>query len=289
MSTYLKSSFDSENYDVNRPTYPPSLYEAVMSYHDLGTKLVVDVGCGTGIATYPLLVYFEKVIGCDPSARMLIPAEEGHKKLPKKDQGRVEFKSVAAENLSDIFAENSVDMIVGAESIHWVKHALFFEEAYKILRPHGTLAYWFYVEPVFLDYPRANKIFQSFVYEDERYFAPYWPLEMQHVRNFGRSIIIPKDKFKNIESEIFEPLITKGNTAFRMIRNDYTIENLRSLLRTWSIYHSWRENNKESGNDICDMLVEKLQNACGWNSDSKLRVEWGTSFYLARKREIQKV
>lgn len=256
-----------------------------MNYHDMGTKLVVDVGCGTGIATYPLLRYFDKVVGCDPSATMLIPAEEERGKLPKKDQARIEFKKVAAEKLSDVLLENSVDMIIGAESIRWVNHALFFEEAFKILRPHGTLAYRFYVEPVFLDYPEANEIFQSFVYEDERYFAPYWPPEMQHVRNFGKSITIPREKFENIECEIFDPLKSKKTTAFRMIRNDYTIENLRNLLRTWSIYHTWKEKNKESGNDISDMLVEKLQNRCGWNRDTKLRVEWGTCYYLARKRE----
>lgn len=284
MSAYLETSFDSKSYQNNRPTYPLSLYNAIMSYHSADTHTLVDVGCGTGIATFPFLEYFDKAIGCDPSSKMLSSAEEKRTTLCESEQNRIEFKQVAAESLSTVIPENSVDMVVGAESIHWVKHKQFFEEAYKILRPRGTLAFWFYVEPIFLDYPEANKVFQQYVYEDKRYLGPYWPAEMQLVKNYGKSIVIPQDKFQDIESEIFVPLETKVTTAFRLIKNNYTIGDLKNLICTWSIYHTWKEDNKESSEDVADLIVKKLQDKCGWDDHIELRVEWGTSYYLMRKR-----
>ncbi|QLL33668.1 hypothetical protein HG536_0E05790 [Torulaspora globosa] len=284
MSLYLNKSFNANNYQSFRPTYPPSLYECIMQYHRLTRGTVVDIGCGTGIATFPLLKYFEKVIGCDPSAKMIQNAEEQRQVLEDVQKHRIEFKIIPAEKISSVIPDKSADMIVCAEAIQWVDHTIFFETVSKILKPGGTLAYWMYADPIFLDYPEANKLFRTFVYEDPKYYASYWPPEMQYVRNLGKTIVIPKDKFQDITGEVYNPLDCDKKTAFSIAQNDFTIQKLKNWLRTWSIYLKWQEANRDANVDITDLLVGKLQEKCGWDDNTKIRIEWQTCYYLARNR-----
>lgn len=284
MSLYLKKSFNADNYQSYRPTYPPSLYEAIIQYHRLPRDTVVDVGCGTGIATFPLLDHFEKVVGCDPSKKMIQTAEEQRQLLADADADRIQFKVVPAEEISDVIPRDSADMIVCAEAIQWVNHPVFFDVASKILKPGGTLAYWMYADPVFLDYPEANTLFRTFVYEDHNYYASYWPAEMEYVRSLGRTIVIPEDKFEDITGQVYDPLESDKKTPFLIAWDDLTIERLKNWLRTWSTYLRWQEDNQDAKIDIVDLLVQKLQEKCGWDNSTKIRVEWQTCYYLARNR-----
>jgi ubiquinone/menaquinone biosynthesis C-methylase UbiE len=79
------------------------------------------------------------VIAADPSAVMLEP---GIRRISPELKDRIEFK-VASEDLSKVIPENnSIDLIISAEAIHYVKHDAFFKEAARVLRPGMTLAYW---------------------------------------------------------------------------------------------------------------------------------------------------
>ncbi|SCV00150.1 LANO_0F05446g1_1 [Lachancea nothofagi CBS 11611] len=285
MSTYSEESFDSDFYQKNRPTYPESLYEAIKSYHDGVSEIAIDIGCGTGISTFPLLRYFSKVFGLDPSPTMLTPANKCKEDLKPEDRSRIEFKVCAAEKLSTLFNEDSIDIVVGAESIHWVDHRRFFEEAHRVLRPHGTIAYWFYVEPIFLDFPEANEIYEKYVYEDPAYMGPLWKPGKEYLRLFGETIRIPDDKFYEIKKHIYRPLKSEHKTAYFEQRNSYTLGDFRRYLRSWSAYHTWQQIHGGPDRDIAEMLIDELKLKCNWGEETtKLRVEWGTAYYMARKR-----
>ncbi|SCV04184.1 LAMI_0H14070g1_1 [Lachancea mirantina] len=287
MSIYSQANFNSQNYQLNRPTYPESLYEAVINFHGTASREVcVDVGCGTGIATFPLLNYFAKVIGTDPSATMLATAGQLKQNLQVDLQDRTEFLQSSAENVSDVCNDSSVDLITGAECIHWVDHPKFFDAAFKALKPGGTLAYWFYVEPIFLDYPKANKIFQKYIHDDPLYLGPLWKFGMKkHLRSFGLTIEIPANKFEDIESHVYIPLESPKETEFMIRKEEYTANDLCSYVQSFSAYHSWQQEHGKDGKDVARMLIDEITKECQWTPDQRLRVEWGTSYFLARKKK----
>ncbi|CUS21147.1 LAQU0S02e07030g1_1 [Lachancea quebecensis] len=285
MSTYSENSFNSDFYQENRPRYPESLYEAILSYHNSSLKLAVDVGCGTGISTLPLLKSFEKVIGCDPSPTMLDSAKKFKNTLPGDDKDRIEYRVCDAEGLASMYATNHVDLVTGAESIHWVDEERFFEQAFQILKPNGTLAYWFYVEPIFIDYPQANAIYEQYVYEDPAYMGPQWKPGKEKLRFYGEAIKMPEDKFTDIERHVYRPLVSKGKTAYYYGRDSMTVDDLRQYLRSWSAYHTWQQKFGGGGADVAELLLDELKIKCGWDETStRLKVEWGTAYYLGRKK-----
>ena len=62
------SSKISSKYVNFRPSYPEEMYKEILSYCQGGEEsLVVDVGCGSGQNSRPLLQHYEHVIGTDVS------------------------------------------------------------------------------------------------------------------------------------------------------------------------------------------------------------------------------
>lgn len=284
MSAYLSNSIDSENYQKNRVTYPRSLYEAVLKFHDAERELAVDVGCGTGIGTFPLLDYFKHVVGCDPSAKMLQTAKKITEKLPDESQNRIDFMKTSAETLDDYFGKESVDLIIAGESIQYTNLDQFFRQAYGILKPRGTLSYWFYCDPIFIDYPKANEIFKYYVYEDEDSFGPLWSPQMNIVRDLGSTISIPEDQFEDIKGETYIPLQTVKPGSFRIYKENFTFKDLRDNMSTWGVYQTWLDRNKDGKEDIIDVVIDKIKSKCNLSDETKLRVEWETAFFMARKK-----
>lgn len=284
MSAYLDNSINAANYQKNRITYPKSLYETVLQHHLGERNLAVDVGCGTGIGSFPLLDYFEKVVGCDPSEKMLQTARMIADTIPESSKRNVEFKETGGETLGKYFKEDSVDLIVAGESLQYTKFEQFFEQAHKILKPNGTLAYWFYCDPIFIDYPKANEIFKYFVYEDERFFKAFWPPEMDYVRHLGSTIEIPKNSFTDVYSEKYIPLKSEKAGKFLISRDDFTLKDLRDKMSTWSVYQRWLDTEKDSKEDIIDVIIEKIKNECNLTESTSLKVQWETAFYITHNK-----
>ena len=52
------------------------------------------------------------------------------------------------------------------------KSQTIFDESYRVLKSNGTLAYWFYKDPVFIGYPEANKVYTNYTYNSSLMRAP---------------------------------------------------------------------------------------------------------------------
>jgi ubiquinone/menaquinone biosynthesis C-methylase UbiE len=100
---------------------------------------VVDVGCGTGLSSHPLIERGARVVGVDPDAEMLARAESTLGDRARFMQGR-------AEDLP--LPDSSADLIVSAQAAHWFEEPDSTDEILRVLRPGGHVAYvWKYPTP----------------------------------------------------------------------------------------------------------------------------------------------
>jgi len=319
MATFSKSNFKTLNYNSFRPHYPPSFYNILSLYvqkgqhqHDLPVAKVIDLGCGTGVATYPLLNFARHVIGLDLSPSMIETANsliaERLKEMGKDpNDSRIEFKVGSAEsfvNDRNNVEAGSVDLITAAQCIHWFKdYDSFFQSTAKLLKSGGTLAYFYYIDPMIVDFSgpsngdkteildKAYEIYLKYAYNDPNLIGPHWEQP-------GRGIL--KNFCKEVNSHILEDLFTDVtiNTYKTSVKNshaddskDLDLKKLNislyqylSYFETYSGFHNYKE---ETGNAdlIRKDFVKELLDATGWDLE-KTRVDlvWNTGYTFARKR-----
>lgn len=130
----------AENYDKFRPTYPNQVFGILDMYlkgrESLNNKIIVDMACGTGIATRKLYDFFSnryRIIGVEPGADMLSKAQESS----NGDYGNIDYLPGSAENIP--FADQQVDCIVVAQAIQWFDRSAFYKEAHRVLKNNGLL------------------------------------------------------------------------------------------------------------------------------------------------------
>jgi SAM-dependent methyltransferase len=130
----------AEEYDAFRVGYTALVYEHLARRCGLHPGAdVLDLGCGTGISTTPLLDRGANVIGVDPDATML---ERAHRHL----NSRANLLQGQAEDLP--LGDSSVDLVVCAQSAHWFKEPEASREIHRVLRPGGAAVYlWKYPAP----------------------------------------------------------------------------------------------------------------------------------------------
>ncbi|RJQ79379.1 class I SAM-dependent methyltransferase [Pseudonocardiaceae bacterium YIM PH 21723] len=120
---------DAARYDKARPSYPAELVQRVLNGGP-GTE-VLDVGCGTGIATRLFRSVGCQVLGIDVDDRMA--------ELARRDGTRVEISTFEEWDP----AGRSFDVVIAAQSWHWVDPVLGAAKAAEALRPGGRLApFW---------------------------------------------------------------------------------------------------------------------------------------------------
>jgi SAM-dependent methyltransferase len=143
----------SEAYAAHRPTYPPSLFTAILDANpSLGRggqrALAVDAACGSGQASTALAELFSRVVALDSCAEQVEQAERrAAARAATADNSnsnarRIEFRVADAHETG--LGAASADLVAVAQALHWLDVPRFAREAARVLKPHGTLAAWTY-------------------------------------------------------------------------------------------------------------------------------------------------
>jgi ubiquinone/menaquinone biosynthesis C-methylase UbiE len=120
-------------YEEFRVGYADAVWDHLAARCGLGPGAdVVDVGCGTGLASLALADRGARVVGVDADGRML----EGARRLVGE---RARFLTGTAEALP--LPDASADLAVAAQAAHWFSEPAASREIRRVLRPGGWIAY----------------------------------------------------------------------------------------------------------------------------------------------------
>jgi SAM-dependent methyltransferase len=146
-SGYEREGF-AGSYDRFRPRPPRELLDVLCRYARVDRpRLVVDLGCGTGLSTRAWSGVAERVVGIEPNPAMLAVAEEAP---------GVEYRQGFGHETG--LPEGSADIVTASQSLHWMEPEPTFAEAARILRPGGVFAAYDYDWPPVVD-PEVDAAF----------------------------------------------------------------------------------------------------------------------------------
>lgn len=133
-----RMSFDEnpEIYNKMRPTYPSELYDEIFRYIRLdATCSALEIGCGTGQATGPVLA-----TGCEVTA--VDPGENLARYIKAKFADKPNFRIICAD-FERYESDRKFDLIYSATAFHWIAEPAGYQKARRLLKPGGALAlFW---------------------------------------------------------------------------------------------------------------------------------------------------
>lgn len=300
MSQFSETDFKTDNYSNARPNYPLTFYKYLSQYHRGENKLLVDVGCGPGTATFQLVANmpnFDKIIGTDISEPMIKKAQEKLNTVNKSDKPVLEFHVSSSDDFNFLPNDQKCDMVTAAECAHWFDFNKFQTVVANNLNPHGTFAIWGYIDSVLYDYPDTDELMLDLQYGDDK-LGPYWEQPGRHIlRGLLQDKHLDNSLFERIEEKHIlsreiapENNCSNGNSdtaEFPLrISKQMTLHAYIAYLRTCSAYHAWKKDVKNCNSpDLCDELVSQLQSLHPdlKDMDRIVHVAW-SSFYLLGTR-----
>ena len=128
------TSFDQlvSEYDAGRVGYANDVYNNLIAFGLLPKHAIVDIGCGTGLGSAPLIENNYNVTGVDPSEAMLAVARERYP--------QAKWVRGSAEKLP--FEAGSFDVAISAQAFHHADPQKAIAEIRRVLRPNGIVAIW---------------------------------------------------------------------------------------------------------------------------------------------------
>ena len=208
-------SEQSKEYASYRPTYPPELFNYILSFVE-EKKLAWDCATGNGQSAIPLSEHFQKVFASDISQMQLEQA-------PEKDN--IEYIICPAEKTP--FEDDSFNLITISQAYHWINWQAFHQEAYRVGKQNCVVAVWMY-HLLHSEEEGINKLVHHFY---TNITGPYWDAERKHI----------DDHYSNVQFD-FDPLPPQQFS----IKAKFTKEHLSGFFASWSATQNFIKANKYS-------------------------------------------
>jgi SAM-dependent methyltransferase len=127
-------------YDAHRPAPPSALLDLLCQVSQVERpRLVVDLGCGTGLSTRAWADRADEVVGVEASEAMQAQAEA--------ETGAANVRYVNAFGDATGLRSEAADIVTCSQSFHWMEPASTLAEVARILRPGGVFAAYDYDWP----------------------------------------------------------------------------------------------------------------------------------------------
>jgi SAM-dependent methyltransferase len=125
----------ADAYDQHRPRYPDALI--AQAARGIGpTSRLLELGCGTGIATVPFAELGAEILALEPSAQMAAIARRNAAGYPN-----VQFAETTFEDWPETGA--TFDLIYSAQAWHWIDPEAWKTRVPRLLSRNGSLAvFW---------------------------------------------------------------------------------------------------------------------------------------------------
>jgi SAM-dependent methyltransferase len=257
----LRRTFDStaDRYDAARPTYPEELFDDLVDLTGLpaGARLL-EVGCGTGKATLPLLRRGFTIDCVELGAQL---AQEARRRLAGLP---AEIHVESFETWNGELA--SFDLVYAATAWHWVDPAVRYARAHELLREGGHLAVWnaLHAFPEGFD-PFFTEIQEVYDEIGESY-GEAWPPP-------------PPDQAPDLSAEIEASGLFENVSVRRYLwERQYTADEYIALLETFSGHISmdaWKR----------ERLYGEVRRRIDSRPERHVRRHWYAILHIARRRD----
>lgn len=223
---------DAEQYDRARPSYPAALIDALVADNPAA---VLDVGCGTGIASRLLAERGCDVLGVEPDSRMAALA-----RAHRTDVELATFEAWDPEG-------RRFDLLVSAQAWHWVEPAMAAAKAASVLTEHGRIGlFWNRGHPPDELKPELERAYSRHAPGLERYSVLLGNSEDRF--SATADSLLATERFDNVELRTF------GNAV------EYTTEQWLDHLPTHSDH---RVLEAEARGRLLDAIAEVIDRAGG--------------------------
>lgn len=184
----------ADAYGQARPSYPPALVQWCLERAP-DPRLIVDLGCGTGISTRLFASTGHPVIGIDPNADMLATA---------RASGPLDYRTGTSEHTG--LPDQCADLIIGAQAFHWFALAPTWVELERIATDRAVcVAFW---------NVRADDTPFMKGYEE---LLRTWSTEYEVNERAARTIIAIRAAVKNSEERAFAHAIAMDPERVRTL------------------------------------------------------------------------
>jgi SAM-dependent methyltransferase len=220
----MKDNFSKQAavYAQFRPTYPPELFNYIVSFVKEKNE-AWDCGTGNGQSAKELSKYFTKVIATDISQKQI---DNSHKEENI-------FYSIAPAEQTTI-ADNSIDLVTVSQALHWFKFDQFYKEVKRVGKPGGIIAVWSY--SLLRISPQIDSIIEDYHYKT---LDGFWEEERKYV----------DDNYATIPFERIEAPQTE-------IKVSWSLPQLEGYFNTWSALQKYLSVNEQSP---VDNLMEQIR------------------------------
>jgi len=218
MDQRLTFNEDLDNYEKWRTNYCDELFSEIIRYSGAGLgKLAVEIGCGTGKSTEPILKTGCQVIGVEYGANLAAYVGEKFKSYSNFRVENCKFEDFSCDS-------GSADIVFSATAFHWIPEEFGYRKVYDILKSSGTLALcWSFPSPD-IERPVLGEMMRNIYarYETNSRLKPH----AENYKEHSLSILKTIEKYGFTESEYYSYQKIKTYSA-----NDYL-----SLLNTYATH-----------------------------------------------------